>query len=70
LKFVSLTTLFFEPGGIFLSKQKPWHGSHPTLGENEGFFFIEKMKTIVELMVKGMLRTKANDWKMAKSEKP
>jgi hypothetical protein len=47
----------FEPHGIFLSKIKSGHGSHPTLGANEGFF-VEKMKTMLESIVKGMLRTK------------
>jgi hypothetical protein len=47
----------FEPGEIFL-KKKPRHGSYPTLGANKEFL-VEKMKRILDSMVKGMLRTES-----------
>jgi hypothetical protein len=56
LKYISLAISFWAWWYIVFLK-KPWHGSHPTLGENEGFS-VEKIKTIVESMVKWMLKMK------------
>jgi hypothetical protein len=47
----------FEPCRIFLLKRNLDNRSHPTLGANKGFLF-ERMKTIIESMVKGMLSIK------------
>jgi hypothetical protein len=41
----------------FFFKKKLRHGSHPTLGANERYF-LEKMETMIESMVKGKLKTK------------
>lgn len=57
LKYISIA-IPFKPKKYFLKiKKKLSHGSHSALEMNEGFS-VDKMKTIVESMVKEMLRTK------------
>ena len=55
----------FEPNGIFISKKKPWPGSHHTLRASKRFL-VEKIKIMIESMVKKMLKMK--DWKGLKVE--
>jgi hypothetical protein len=57
LKYISLVNPNLSLVKYFL-KKKPRHGSYPTLGANKEFL-VEKMKRILDSMVKGMLRTES-----------